>query len=185
MAEKAARSVPLTALFTTFLTVSLCSLGGGLVWAHRIAVEKRRWLSDGEFADIVGLCQFLPGPNAVGVAVCVGARLRGAAGAIAALGGFLVIPWAVGLSLGILYFEHAQLPVLRNTLGGIAAAAAGLLIATGLRLLRPHRRRPAAWLFAALAIGLVTLGGLPLLAVLFVLLPLSIAAAGIEKPKTG
>ncbi len=183
MAEKAARPVSLTALFTAFLIVSLCSLGGGLVWAHRIAVEKRRWISDSEFADIVSLCQFMPGPNVVGVAICVGARMRGAVGALAALGGFLVIPWAVGLSLGVLYFEYAQLPVLRNTLGGIAATAAGLLIATGLRLLRPHRRRPAAWLFAGLAIGLVTFGRLPLLVVLFVLLPLSIAAAGIEKPK--
>jgi chromate transporter len=175
-------AVPLAALFTAFLAVSLCGVGGGggIVWARRIAVEKRRWISDREFADIVSLCQFVPGPNIVGIAVCVGAKMRGAIGTIAALCGFLVIPWAIGLSLGLLCLEYAHLPVLGNILGGIAATAAGLLIATGIRLLLPHRRRPAALLFAGLAFALITFGRLPLLVVLFGLVPVSIAVAGVE-----
>jgi chromate transporter len=179
------RPVSLAALFTAFLLVSLYGVGGGggIVWARRIAVEKRRWISDREFADIVSLCQFMPGPNIVGIAVCVGAKMRGAIGTIAALCGFLVIPWVVGFSLGVLCLEYAHLTVLRNILDGIAAAAAGLLIATGIRLLMPHRRRSAALLFAALAFGLVLLGKLPLLVVLFGLVPLSIAVAGIESAR--
>jgi len=71
------QTVPLAALFTAFLAVSLCGVGGGgVVWARRVAVEKRRWLTDSEFADIVSLCQFMPGPNIVGIAVCVGAKMR-------------------------------------------------------------------------------------------------------------
>jgi chromate transporter len=182
MAE-AKQTVSLATLFKAFLTVSLCNIGGGIVWARRIAVENRRWISDGEFADIVSLCQFMPGPNVVGIAVCVGAKLRGAIGAIAALCGFLIIPWAVGFSLGVLYLRYAHLAVLRNILGGVAATAAGLLIATGVRLLLPYCRRPAALLFAALAFGLVTFAKLPLLVVLFGLVPLSIAAAGIESAR--
>jgi chromate transporter len=183
--QRVGRPVPLSALFTAFLTVSLCGVGGGggIVWARRIAVENRRWISDGEFADIVSLCQFMPGPNIVGIAVCVGAKMRGAIGTIAALCGFLVIPWAVGFSLGVLCLEYSHLAILRNILGGIAAAAAGLLIATGIRLLMPHRRRPAALLFAALAFGLIMFGRLPLLIVLFGLVPLSIAVAGIENAR--
>jgi chromate transporter len=92
----------------------------------------------------------VPGPNIVGIAVCVGAKMRGAVGTIAALCGFLVIPWAIGLSPGLLYLEYAHLPVLRNILGGIAASAVGLLVATGIRLLLPRRRRPAALVFADL-----------------------------------
>jgi chromate transporter len=173
----------LAALFSGFLTVSLMGFGGGIVWARRIAVENRRWISEREFADIVSLCQFMPGPNIVGIAVCVGAKTRGAIGTIAALCGFLLIPWAVGLSLGVLYLRYAHLTVLRNILGGIAATAAGLLIATGVRLLMPHRRRPAALLFAALAFALIIFGRLPLLVVLFGLVPLSIAVAGIESAR--
>src|SRR5271169_503441 len=178
-------SASLAALFKAFLIVSLCGVGGGggIVWARRIAVEKRRWISDNEFADIVSLCQFMPGPNIVGIAVCVGAKLRGALGTVAALSGFLVIPWAVGFSLGVLYLKYAHLTVLRNILGGIAAAAAGLLIATGIRLLMPHRRRAAALVFAALAFALITFGRLPLLIVLFGLVPLSIAVAGMQNER--
>ncbi len=171
----------LAALFSAFLTVSLFGIGGGggVVWSHRVAVEKRRWISDREFTDILSLCQFMPGPNVAGIAVCVGTRLRGALGALAALGGFLIVPGAVGFALGLFWLEHAQLPVLRNMLGGIAATAAGLPVATGIRLLVPHRRRPAALVFAGLAFGLITLAKLPLLAVLLGLAPLSMAAAGV------
>ena len=179
------RTVSLVALFTAFLTVSLCGIGGGggIVWARRIAVESRGWINDAEFADIVSLCQFMPGPNIVGIATCIGAKMRGASGTIAALCGFLVIPWSMGFSLGVLYLEYAHLTVLRNILGGIAAAAAGLLIATGIRLLMPHRRRPAALFFAALGFGLIIFARLPLLAVLFGLVPLSIAVASIERAR--
>jgi chromate transporter len=170
------------ALFTAFLTISLCGVGGGsgIIWARRITVETRRWVTDGEFADIISLCQFMPGPNIIGIAVCVGAKMRGAIGAIAAICGFLVIPWTVGLALGLLYLQYANLIAVRNILGGIATSAAGLLIATGARLLKPHHHRPAALLFAALAFTLITVGKLPLFVVLFSVVPISILVAGIE-----
>src|SRR5215468_11137988 len=58
-----------------------------------------------------------------------------------------------------------------------------LLGVTDPLLLMPHRRRPAALLFAGLAFGLITFAKLPLFAVSFVLVPLSIAIAGIEKAR--
>src|SRR6267378_3144467 len=172
-------SVPLAALAIAFLKVALYGIGGGggLVWARRIAVDQRRWISEQDFADIVSLCQFMPGPNIVGIAVCVGTKLRGAVGAIAAVAGFLLIPWTIGFALGLLYLEHSYHPVLQNILGGVSAVASGLLIATGIRMLLPHRGRPAALLFAALAFGLMGFGKLPLLFVLLGLTPLSIAVA--------
>jgi hypothetical protein len=114
-AQKVERVHP-GALFTAFLTISLCGVGGGsgIIWARRIAVETRRWVTDGEFADIVSLCQFMPGPNIIGIAVCVGAKMRGAIGAIAAICGFLVIPWTVGLALGLLSLQYANLIAVRN-----------------------------------------------------------------------
>jgi chromate transporter len=101
--RKSVEHVALATLFIAFLKVSLFSFGGGLVWARQIAVEQRRWINEAEFADILSLCQFMPGPNVVGVAVCVGAKLRGLIGAIAAVSGFVLIPWTVGFSLGVLY----------------------------------------------------------------------------------
>ena len=180
------RPVTLAALFTAFLVVSLFGVGGGggIVLARRIAVENRRWISDREFTDIVSLCQFMPGPNIAGIAVCIGSKMRGTIGTIAALSGFLIVPWTVGLALGLLFLEYAHLTVIRNILAGIAATAAGLLIATGIRLLLPHRRRPVAMLFAGLAFGLMTFGKVPLLVVLFGLVPLNIGVAGLEAART-
>jgi chromate transporter len=174
--------VTLPALFVALLKVSLWGIGGGggLVWARRIAVEQARWISEEDFADIVSLTQFMPGPNVVGIAVCLGTKLRGWIGAIAAVAGFLVIPGVIGFSLGVLYLQHAHRPFLQNILGGVSAAAAGLLVATGIRMLRPHRRRPASLVFAALAFGLMAFSKLPLLIVLFGLTPLGIAVAAIE-----
>jgi chromate transporter len=181
--QKRTVAVPLGAMAIAFLKVSLYGVGGGggLVWARRIAVEQRRWISEQEFADIVSLCQFMPGPNIVGIAVCVGAKLRGAIGASAAVAGFLIVPWLIGFAVGVLYLQHAQQPLLRGILGGISATAAGLLIATGIRMLLPHRSRPAALLFAALAFGLMAFSRLPLVAVLFSLTPVSVAVAGFRK----
>jgi chromate transporter len=177
--------VTLPALFIAALKISLYGIGGGggLVWARRIAVEERGWISEHDFADIVSLCQFMPGPNIVGIAVCIGTKLRGSIGAIAAVSGFLVIPWVIGFSIGVWYLQEAHHPVLQNILGGVAATAAGLMIATGIKLLMPHRRRPAAVLFAALAFGLMAFTKLPLLVVLFTLTPLGIGVAYIESAR--
>src|SRR6202030_2235781 len=113
------------------LTAALLGFGGGIVWARRITVDQRRGISEPEFADIVSLCQFMPGPNIVGIAVCVGTKLRGATGAIAAAAGILVIQWVIAFALGVLCLAHAAHPVLQNILPGVAATPAGLIIATG------------------------------------------------------
>ena len=100
--------------------------------------------------------------------------------AITAVAGFVLIPWAVGLSLGGLYFRYAHLAVLQKILGGLSSAAAGLMIATEIRLLAPHRARRTALLFTLLAFAGVIVLNLPLLVVLLGLAPISIAAPGIE-----
>src|SRR5438552_1236738 len=146
-----------------------------------IAVEQRGWLSDAEFLEIVSLCQFLPGPNIIGIAVCTGTKLRGALGALAAIAGFLMLPWSVGLALGVLCLRYAQAPLLRHILGGISAAAAGLLIATGLRLLLPYRRRLFVLGLVGLTMVLMVFSRLSLPVVLFALLPLGIAMAAARR----
>jgi chromate transporter len=87
------------------------------------------------------------------------------------------------LSLGGLYLRFAHLAVLQNILGGLSAAAAGLMIATGIRLLMPHRSRRTALLFVALAFTGMAFVKLPLLVVLLGLAPLSVAVAGIANAR--
>ena len=168
------------AIFLACLKISLCGFGGGLFWARRVVVEQRQWMDDQEFAETLTLCQLMPGPNIVGVTLCVGAKLRGAIGAVTAVAGFVLLPWTLGLSVGAVILQHAQLAVLQNILGGLSATAAGLLIGTGLRLVVPQRTRPTALLFATLAFLAMVFARLPLPLVLAGLAPLSIAASFLE-----
>jgi len=78
--------------------------------------------------------------------------------------------------LAVALLGHADLPALRGALNGVSAAAAGLMIATGLRLLKPYRRDLRALLVAGLAFVGLALVKLPLLMVLAVLAPASLAA---------
>jgi chromate transporter len=165
---------PLSALFLEFLKVSFLGFGGGIVLAHRAAVERHRWMTEGDFADALTLCQFMPGPNVVGIAVCIGAKTRGLPGALAGFLGFALVPGAVGFALALLYLDQTRIPALEHVLHGISAAAAGLMVATGLRLLRPHRRHAPTLTFAALAFGGLAIARFPLLLVLMVLAPLSV-----------
>ncbi len=48
-------------LFAGFFYVGVCGFGGVLPWARQMIVEQRKWLTPAEFAEMLGLCQFLPG----------------------------------------------------------------------------------------------------------------------------
>jgi len=146
------------------------------VLAHRIAVERRQWMSEAEFADALTLCQFMPGPNVVGIAICVGAKTRGVIGAMTTFAGFAVFPCAIGFMLTMVLLGNAGTPAIQRILSGVSAAAAGLMLATGLRLLRPYRRDLRASIVAALAFVGLAVVKLPLLLVLAMLAPLSVAA---------
>jgi chromate transporter len=87
------------ALFTGFLGIGVSGFGGVMPWARRLLVEQRRWLTADEFTDMLSLCQFLPGPNIVNVAVAVGARFCGARGVLAGLAGLMIVPFAIVIDL--------------------------------------------------------------------------------------
>jgi len=183
--RKRSETVPLGTLFIAF--------------SQGLAIRGRRWRRAGLVAP--HRCRSAPVDNRTGfrryrelVPVsarsehCRHRRLRRNKAARHSRGnrrcaGFLLIPWTIGFVLGLMYLQHAHHPVLQNILGGISAVAAGLLIATGIRMLLPHRGRPTALLFAALAFGLMGFGSLPLLVVLFSLVPLSIAVAGFQSAR--
>ena len=169
----------LAALFAGFLTISLQAFGGALPWARREIVDKRGWLGADEFTDLLGLCQFLPGPNVGNLSVAIGARFRGVPGAIAAFLGLYAIPVAIVIALGALYDRYGNVVLLRAALNGIAAVAAGLIAAMALKMAQPllARRSVRAPAFLLLTLGGITLLHLPLALVMVVLTPLSILLA--------
>lgn len=124
----------LRALFCGFSAVGLSGFGGVLPFARRMLVEERCWLSAEEFNVLLGLCQFLPGPNVINLAVVVGKRYQGALGAIVAPVGLLAAPLVIVLLLALLYDAYGSLPLAQGMLRGIAAAGCGLLFAMAWRM---------------------------------------------------
>ncbi len=176
-ADASARKIPtLSELFTGFLTVAMSGFGGVLPFARRVFVEQRGWLSEREFAEALALCQFLPGPNIVNMSVIVGSRFHGVAGAAVAAAGLVIVPLFVMMACGALYARYGDLAQLRGPLAGLAAGAAGLLVAMTVKMSMPLVRegKAAPLLFAAAAFVAVGLLRLPLYWVVLVLAPLSI-----------
>jgi chromate transporter len=99
---------PLSAIFLAALRLGCTSFGGPvahLAYFRDEYVTRRRWLDDAQYADLVALCQFLPGPASSQVGFGVGYRQRGITGGLAAWLGFtlpssfLMIGFAHGVSL--------------------------------------------------------------------------------------
>jgi len=164
-------------LFAGFLKVGLQGFGGVLPFARRMLVEERRWLDERAFVEVLSLSQFLPGPNIVNVAVIVGQRFHGAAGAVVAVLGLLTMPFAIVLALAAAYANWAHVPALRGAAYGVTAAATGLVIATGFRMGGPIRRRRWQLGVAVATFAAIALLRVPLLAALAVLAPVAVAIA--------
>jgi chromate transporter len=164
-------------LFTAFLEMTLSGFGGVLAWAHRTLVERRGWLAEREFAGLLGLCQVLPGGNIINVAVFVGDRFHGLRGVAAALTGLLVTPFVLVLVVGNIVAIPAVEQIAGPALRGAAPVVAGMVLATGIKMARPYRSLPRAWLVAGATFVSIAVLQLPLLWVVGVVGPLSIALA--------
>ncbi|WP_286364060.1 chromate transporter [Escherichia coli] len=88
-------------VFLIFLRLGLTSFGGPIAHLGYFRAEfvtRRRWLSERSYADLVALCQFLPGPASSQVGIAVGLSRAGYSGALAAWAGF-TLPSAIALIL--------------------------------------------------------------------------------------
>lgn len=158
----APQAVSLWALFSGFSRIGLSGFGGVLPFARRLIVEVEHWLSAEEFNTLLGLCQFLPGPNVVNLAVVIGRRFQGAAGALIAPVGLLAGPIAIVLVLGWLYDQYGSLPQAQALLRGVCLVGAGLLLAMSLRMAQALKQPKRFLPFALAAFGAIALLRWPL-----------------------
>ncbi len=143
-----------TEVFLVFNRLALQGFGGVLAVTQRELVERQRWLTPAQFLEVLSLGQVLPGPNIVNMALMIGDRFIGWRGAAAALCGLMGAPLVIVLALAALYGHFMAQPMVAGALRGMGAVAAGLVIATALKLVRTLRTNVLGWklggLFAAL-----------------------------------
>src|SRR5689334_19800141 len=90
-----------TEVFNAFLKLGLTSFGGPVAhigYFRREFVERRKWFDEQTYADLVALCQFLPGPASSQVGMAIGLSRAGYLGALAAWTAF-TLPSAVAMVL--------------------------------------------------------------------------------------
>jgi chromate transporter len=152
-----------------FLKLGFSSFGGPLAhlgYFRREFVERRRWLTDQHFGQLLGLCQLLPGPASSQLGFCLGLQRAGWPGAMAAFLGFTlpsaVLLYALAASSNYLAGPWGQSAVHGLKLVAVAVVAQAVLGMA--RTLTPDAPRA---LLAAAAAALIAVGGssLQLLAV--------------------
>ncbi|MFL1462136.1 chromate transporter [Roseococcus sp. DSY-14] len=141
-------------LFLGYARIGLLGFGGVAVIARHVIVEERRWLTERDYAEVLGLGQVLPGPNVGNAAIMIGRRFRGLPGALAATAGLYAAPLAILVALASFYGAFGQDPRVAPVMRGIAAAAAGMVIGMALKMgtrLKPPPELAAIALLALLA----------------------------------
>ena len=168
-------------LFMGFMKLGLMGFGGVLPLAHRMIVDDRKWLSIEEFTHLLGVCQLLPGGNIINMSVAIGYQFQGIKGAISAAVGLISAPTLIVIMLYELYAQFQSIPMVKHMLQGLAAAAAGLLFAMGLKMLRPIIKRYLTWLTISMTFLFMLVIKIPLLLTLLILVALNITVLSLNK----
>jgi chromate transporter len=178
--ETAARP-SLLAIGVTFGRISATAFGGGQMGAiRREVVRRRRWLAEDDYLEVLALAQLLPGANPANVAVLVGARLRGVAGAAAALFAAVVPGFAILMVLAAIALD-AHLPALNGALRACAAVAVGVMLANAIEMTLPRRRNLIDLLIVAAVAASVLVLHASLAVVLLVFIPLALVLTRPER----
>jgi chromate transporter len=162
-------------LFLGYLKIGLLGFGGVAAWARRVIVEEQHWLTEREYAEVLGLGQILPGPNVGNAAVMIGRRFHGAAGALLATSGLYFAPLIILIGLCLFYDRYGQLPAVAPVMNGIAAGAAGMVIGTACKMAGKLKLSVEALMVLLLAAIAAAWFRVPLPLIVVVLAPVSIA----------
>ena len=146
----------LSDLFWSFTLLAMQGFGGVVAIVQRELVDKKQWMTRAEFVEEWAVAQVMPGPNVVNLAMIIGNRFFGLAGAISALAGMLCFPLLLLLLVTILYSHIASHSGVAGALRGMSAVAAGMIIASGLRLIPVLRTHPLGLMLAS-TISVITL----------------------------
>ena len=161
-----------------FLQIGAFSFGGGVTgWIHRETVGRLGWLTNEQFLSGLALGQVLPGANVSNIAVYIGQLLRGWVGAATALVAVLTGPFFLVIAVSMVYGPAVKIPGFHAAMDGIAAAAVGMVLRMGyVGAMHGCRRWGAAFISVVVFVAIGILQW-PLVPVVLVLAPLSVALA--------
>lgn len=144
----------LFSLFIAFFKIGAFTFGGGYAMIpliQREVIHNRKWLGQEEFSDLLALAQSAPGPLSLNTAVFVGYKMKGFAGAAAAITGSVLPSFLTILFIVILFTDIRNNPVVDAAFKGMRPAVVALIISPVATLMQGMR---PAMKVAAVAIGI-------------------------------
>ena len=127
-------------LFVCMTQVAFSAFGGGMsLWSHRIIVERRQWMTSESFVTGLTVARLFPGPNQINMSVYIGSIFQGLPGSLAAVAGIILFPFTLLMLLGLLYFQFSAIAEVNRLLAGLAAAAAGMALSMGFKILEVYK----------------------------------------------
>ena len=157
-------------LFTTFFKIGTFTIGGGYAMIplmQREVVERRRWIGEEEFLDIISLSQAMPGVFAVNMATVVGYRLRGYRGSAVSIVGNILMPIIFILLLALFFRQFKDNPIVEHIFMGIRPAVVALIAAPVFTLAKSAKIRWSnCWIPVVSALLIWLLGVNPVLVIL-------------------
>lgn len=119
-------------LFSDFFKIGAFTLGGGYAMIPIIqseVVDRRRWLKQEEFLDIIAIAQSCPGVFAINMSVFIGYKLRKLTGALCAAFGTALPSFAIILLIAMFFSRFQDNPVVESIFKGIRPAVVALIAA--------------------------------------------------------
>ena len=128
-------------LFVCMMQVAFSAFGGGMsLWSHRIIVERRHWMTSESFVTGLTVARLFPGPNQINMSVYIGSTFKGVPGSLAATAGIILFPFTFLMLLGLIYFQVSAISEVNRLLAGLAAAAAGMALSMGFKILDVYKK---------------------------------------------
>ena len=149
-------------LFWTYLKIGTFTLGGGyamLPLIQREVVDRRGWIDEQEFLNMIALAQAAPGLIAVNSAIFIGWRIGGWKGVCGAVLGAVLPSFLIILGIAMVFADWKELPAVEAVFKGIRPAVVALIAAPLFKLAKSAK---ISWLTALVPIAaalLIWLGG--------------------------
>lgn len=119
-------------LFWVFFKIGAFTFGGGYAMIpliQREVVNRKKWLEEGEFIDMLAIAQSVPGPVSLNTAVFVGNKLKGKRGSVVSSAGIILPSFVAILLIALVFTEFKDNPGVERVFKGIRPAVVALIAA--------------------------------------------------------
>lgn len=155
-------------LFLSMLKIGLFTFGGGYAMINLLDnefVERKKWIDEDEFMNLVTIAESTPGPIAINCATFIGYKRAGILGSIAATVGMCIPSLTIIYLISLFFNQFLAIPWVESAFRGIQVCVVFLIFSAGLKMLKKMKK--SAFNITVLSLTLVSVITLSLLSVRF------------------